>query len=54
LNGDDDAKTSVDNNTTYEIISVSDKIAHFMAGDIDTEDKTFGFAKVTYNVKYFD
>jgi len=51
---DDDAKTSVDNNTTYEIISVSDKIAHFMAGDIDTEDKTFGFAKVTYNVKYFD
>jgi len=50
----DNARKLVDNNITYKIISVSDKIAHFMASDIDTEDKTFGFVKVTYNVKYFD
>lgn len=43
-----------DNNVNYRITQVSDKIARFNVIDIDSENKTFGLAKITYNLNYFD
>lgn len=49
----DNAKAK-DNNVNYRITQVSDKIARFEVIDIDGENKTFGLAKITYNLNYFD
>lgn len=43
-----------DNVVNYKITQVSDKIARFNVIDIDSENKTFGLAKITYNLNYFD
>lgn len=49
----DNAKAK-DNNVNYRITQVSDKIARFEVIDIDSENKTFGLTKITYNLNYFD
>lgn len=43
-----------DSNVNYEISPVSDTVANFFVGEISEKDKTFGCAKITYNIKYFD
>lgn len=48
------AKVNTDNNFTYKMSPVSDKVAIFDVQDIDTSTKTFGFVKITYNLNYFD
>jgi hypothetical protein len=48
----DSAKIS-DNNVNFEISPVSDTVANFRVMEVDSENKTFGFARITYNVNYF-
>ena len=48
------AKLTADTNYAYRISPVNDKVADFWVQDIDTTSKTFGMAKITYNLNYFD
>lgn len=48
------AKEVTDNNLTYTLSNVNDKIEEFDIQDINQKDKSFGFIKVTYNLDYFD
>ena len=50
----DNAKLTADTNYAYRISPVNDKIADFWVQDINTSSKTFGVAKITYNLNYFD
>lgn len=50
----DNAKLTADTNYAYRISPVNDKVADFWVQDIDTSSKTFGMAKITYNLNYFD
>ncbi len=49
---DKNAKKAVDNNFTYKLLSVNDKIAIFDVQDIDSD--TYGLVKITYDSNYFD
>lgn len=48
----DDVKKVTDNNFTYTLSPVNDKVAMFDVQDIDAD--TYGFVKITYNLNYFD
>lgn len=48
----DNVKKVTDNNTTYKLSPVNDKVAVFDVQDIDSD--TYGFVKITYNLNYFD
>lgn len=48
----ENAKKVTDNNFTYKLSPVNDKIAIFDVQDIDSD--TFGLVKITYNLNYFD
>lgn len=48
----ENATIKTDNNITYMISPVNDKIAMFDVQDMKTND--FGFVKITYNLNYFD
>ena len=50
----DSSKVVADTNFAYRISPVNDKVADFWALDIDTNSKTFGMVKITYNMNYFD
>lgn len=50
----DNSKIVADTNFAYRISPVNDKVADFWALDIDTNSKTFGMVKITYNMNYFD
>lgn len=48
----ENVKKVTDNNFTYTLSPVNDKIAMFDVQDIDTN--SYGFVKITYNLNYFD
>ncbi len=48
----ENVKKVTDNNLTYTLSPVNDKIAMFDVQDIDTN--SYGFVKITYNLNYFD
>lgn len=48
----ENVKKITDNNFTYTLSPVNDKIAEFDVQDIDSD--TYGFVKITYNLNYFD
>ena len=49
---DDNVKKITDNNFTYTLSPVNDKVAMFDVQDIDSD--TYGLVKITYNLNYFD
>ena len=48
----DNVKKVTDNNFTYTLSPVNDKIAEFDVQDISSD--TYGLVKITYNLNYFD
>lgn len=48
----DNVKNVTDNNSTYTLSPVNDKVAVFDVQDIDSN--SYGFVKITYNLNYFD
>lgn len=48
----DNVKKVTDNNFTYTLSPVNDKVAMFDVQDIDSD--TYGLVKITYNLNYFD
>lgn len=48
----ENAKKVTDNNFTYKLSPVNDKVAVFDVQSIDSD--TFGLVKITYNLNYFD
>lgn len=52
VNPGDNVKKVTDNNFTYTLSPVNDKVAMFDVQDIDSD--TYGFVKITYNLNYFD
>lgn len=48
----ENAKKITDNNTTYTLSPVNDKVAEFDVQDVNSD--TYGFVKITYNLNYFD
>lgn len=50
----DSTKKAVDNGFTLKYSPFNDKVANVDIQDIREKDKTFGFIKVTYDVRYFD
>lgn len=48
----ENVKKVTDNNSTYTLSPVNDKVAMFDVQDIDSD--TYGFVKITYNLNYFD
>lgn len=48
----ENVKKVTDNNFSYTLSPVNDKVAMFDVQDIDSD--TFGLVKITYNLNYFD
>lgn len=48
----ENVKRTTDNNITYKLSPVNDKVAMFDVQDISSN--TYGFVKITYNLNYFD
>lgn len=48
----ENVKRTTDNNITYTLSPVNDKVAMFDVQDISSN--TYGFVKITYNLNYFD
>ena len=48
----DNVKSLTNNNSTYTLSPVNEKVAMFDVQDIDSN--TYGFVKITYNLNYFD
>ncbi len=50
----ENTKKTADTNWAYRISPVNDKVADFWVQEMDMDTKTFGTAKITYNLNYFD